>query len=99
MYWCDNCKTFHENEMIKYIEESHGEVFRVCGHCCSEEIEPADTCSCGESKKETEDYCEYCRPQLTAIAETAIIMFAEVTDKPLWEAKEELMRWLEYEIR
>ncbi|MFR1698766.1 MAG: hypothetical protein ACLSU9_10880 [Anaerovoracaceae bacterium] len=98
MYWCDNCKAFHESEMIKYIEEAHGEVFKVCGHCGSEEIEPADICTCGEPKRETEDYCEYCTPQLKNIAETAIKMFKEITNKTSLEAKEELIRWLEYEI-
>ena len=57
MYWCDNCKAFHEDEMIKFIEESHGEQFAICGHCGSEEIEPANQCVCVEWKTVFEDYC------------------------------------------
>lgn len=95
MYWCDNCKTFHEDEMIKYIEETHGERFAVCGHCSSEEIEPADLCGCGQPKKEKDDYCGYCEDTLNAITYSAVSEIAALIDKPLWEAGEELVRRVE----
>lgn len=70
MYYCNNCETFHDNGMLKEIVEGHGEPYYmethfICGHCGSDEYEPADKCPiCGDFKKKVDDICQGCENAL-----------------------------------
>lgn len=98
MYWCNDCKAFHEDEMLKTVEESHGERWKVCGHCGSEDIEPANYCNCGEPKKESDDYCEWCEPAIKAKIPVIIKQHMEFTGKSRTAAIYDLISRLEDEI-
>lgn len=96
-YYCNDCKTFQPADMIKEIEESHGETFRICGNCGGDDMENVNQCTCGQLKKEADDYCKFCKKALLESASEAVREFATIMEKPLWEAKEELLRTLEEE--
>ena len=74
MYYCNECKAFHDNGLLKEVVEGHGEphymeTFHVCGLCGSEDFEPADKCPiCGELKKEVDDICQGCENALNELS-------------------------------
>jgi hypothetical protein len=98
MYWCNNCKAFHRDDMLKTIEESHSEQFTICGHCGSEDIESADECYCGEPKKEVDDRCEWCEATLSGLISVMISDWIEVTGQSRDTAINEIVDRLEDEI-
>lgn len=96
MYWCDNCREFHENTAT--VEEEHGERWAVCGCCGSEDIEPANHCHCGEPKKEADGYCEWCEATIRVEILAMIRRYMEITGKRRADAVDELISRLEGEI-
>ena len=74
MYYCNNCKNYHDDSLLKEVVESHGEPYymethHVCGHCGSDDYEEADYCPlCGQPKKETEDLCNGCENAINQFA-------------------------------